>query len=35
MPKLYKSHPYCDAHVVELPSGKMIWNSMPFCVYET
>lgn len=35
MLKLYKSRPCRGAHVVELPSGKTIWNSMPFCVYET
>ena len=35
MPKSYKSHPAYGAHVVELPSGKMIWNVVPFVVYET
>lgn len=34
MPKMYKSHPAYGAHVVELPSGKTIWNTRPFCVYE-
>lgn len=34
MPKIYKSHPAYGAHVVELPSGKTIWNTIPFCVYE-
>lgn len=35
MPKMYKSHPAYGAHVVELPSGKTIWNVVPFVVYET
>ena len=34
MPEIYKSHPAYGAHVVELPSGKTIWNTTPFYVYE-
>ena len=34
MPKMYKSHPTYGAHFVELPSGKTIWNTTPFYVYE-
>lgn len=34
MPKIYKSHPEYGAYVVELPSGKTIWNTIPFYVYE-
>ena len=34
MPKIYKSHQSYGAHVVMLPSGKTIWNTIPFCVYE-
>ena len=34
MPEIYKSHPAYGAYVVELPSGKTIWNMTPFCVYE-
>lgn len=35
MPKPYKSHPYRGAHVVELPSGHMIWNTETFWAYES
>ena len=34
VPKMYKSHPACGVHVVELPSGHIIWNTIPFWVYE-
>lgn len=35
MPKEYKSRQAYGAHVVELPSGKTIWNVAPFVIYET
>ena len=35
MLKLYNSHPAYGVHLVELPSGKTIWNMEPFRVYET
>ena len=34
MLKSYKSHSAYGAHVVELPSGKTIWNTIPFWAYE-
>ena len=34
MPEIYKSHPAYGAYVVELPSGHIIWNTIPFWAYE-
>ena len=33
--RIINSHPAYGEHVVELPSGKTIWNNQPFCVYVT